>query len=37
MQIKTNIAKVVEEVSDKVKYDNEVKKVLSDPQILSWI
>ena len=37
MQIKTNIAKVVEEVSDKVKYDNEVKKVLSDPQILAWI
>ncbi|MBP3570135.1 MAG: hypothetical protein J6K04_13345 [Lachnospiraceae bacterium] len=37
MQIKTNIAKVVDEVSDKAKYDNEVKKVLSDPQILSWI
>lgn len=37
MQIKTNIAKVIEEVSDKVKYDNEVKKVLSDPQILAWI
>lgn len=37
MQIKTNIVKVVEETNDKAKYDNEVKKVLSDPQILSWI
>ena len=37
MQIKTNIAKAVEEVSDKAKYDNEVKKILSDPQILAWI
>ena len=37
MQIKTNIAKAVEEVSNKAKYDNEVKKILSDPQILAWI
>lgn len=37
MQIKTNIAKTVQEVSDKAKYDNEVKKILSDPQILSWV
>ena len=37
MHIKTNIIKTLEEVSDKAKYDNEVKKVLSDPQILSWI
>ena len=37
MQIKTNIAKVMEETGDKIKYDNEVKKVLSDPQILAWI
>ena len=37
MHIKTNITKTLEEVNDKAKYDNEVKKVLSDPQILSWI
>ena len=37
MYIKTNITKVIEEVSDKARYDNEVKKVLSDPQILAWI
>ncbi len=37
MQINTNIANVVEEVSYKARYDNEVKKVLSDPQILAWI
>ena len=37
MQLETNIAKVVDEVSNKAKYDNEVKKVLSDSQILSWI
>ena len=37
MQIKTNIAKTVEEVDTKVRYDAAVKKVLSDPQILAWI
>ena len=37
MQIKTNIAKLVEEVDTKVRYDAAVKKVLSDPQILAWI
>ncbi len=37
MQIKTNIAKAVEEVDTKVRYDAAVKKVLSDPQILAWI
>jgi len=37
MQIKTNIAKVVEEVDKKARYDAAVKKVLSDPQILAWI
>lgn len=37
MQIKTNIAKTVEEVDTKARYDAAVKKVLSDPQILAWI
>ena len=37
MQIKSNIAKVVEEVDTKARYDAAVKKVLSDPQILAWI
>ena len=37
MQIKTNVAKVVEEVDTKARYDAAVKKVLSDPQILAWI
>ena len=37
MLIKSNIAKVVEEVGCKAQYDTEVKKVLSDPQILAWI
>ena len=37
MQIKTNIAKVIEETNVKARYDAEVKKVLSDPQILAWI
>ena len=37
MLIKTNIAKTVEEVDAKAHYDAAVKKVLSDPQILSWI
>lgn len=37
MLIKTNIAKVVEEVDTKARYDAAVKKVLSDPQILAWI
>ena len=37
MQIESNIAKTVEEVGNKARYDAEVKKVLSDPQILAWI
>ena len=37
MQIKSNIAKVVEEVNYKAQYDAEIKKILSDPQILAWI
>lgn len=37
MQIPTNIAKTLEEVDYKARYDTEVKKVLSDPQILAWI
>ena len=37
MQIRTNIAKVIEETDMKARYDAEVKKVLSDPQILAWI
>ncbi|MBO5352995.1 MAG: PD-(D/E)XK nuclease family transposase [Lachnospiraceae bacterium] len=37
MQLETNIAKVVDEVSLKARYDTEVKKVLSDVQILAWI
>lgn len=37
MQMKTNIAKVVEEVDTKARYDAAVKKVISDPQILGWI
>ena len=37
MQIKTNIAKTVEEAGTKARYDAAVKKVLSDPQILAWI
>lgn len=37
MQFETNIAKVLEETGDKARYDYEIKKVLSDPQILSWI
>lgn len=37
MQIKSNIVKAVEEVSHKAQYDAEVKKILSDPQILAWI
>lgn len=37
MQLETNIAKVVEEVDTKARYDTEVKKILSDPQILAWI
>ena len=35
--IKTNIAKITEEVDAKARYDAAVKKVLSDPQILAWI
>jgi len=37
MKLKTNIAKTVEEVDIMARYDAEVKKILSDPQILSWI
>lgn len=37
MLIKTNIAKAVEEVDTKARYDAEVKKILCDPQILAWI
>ena len=37
MRIQTNIAKTVEEIDAKARYDNEVKKVLSDHQILAWI
>lgn len=37
MHINTNIAKVIEEVDTKARYDAEIKKILSDPQILSWI
>lgn len=37
MRLESNIAKTVEEVNGKAKYDAEVKKVLSDPQILAWI
>ncbi len=37
MQIESNIAKTVEEIGNKAKYDTEVRKVLSDPQILAWI
>lgn len=37
MQMKTNIAKTVEEVDTKARYDAAVKMVLSDPQILAWI
>ena len=37
MLIKTNIAKITEEVDAKIRYDAAVKKVLSDPQILAWI
>ena len=36
-KIKSNLAKTVEEIGDKARYDTEVKKVLSDPQILAWI
>ena len=35
MQMKTHVAKTVEEV--KARYDAEVKKILSDPQLLAWI
>ena len=37
MKINTNISNVVEGNADMSKYDAEVKKVLSDPQILAWI
>ena len=37
MRIKSHIVKAVEEVDYKVRYDTEVKKILSDPQILAWI
>lgn len=37
MRIKSHIVKAVEEADYKVQYDTEVKKVLSDPQILAWI
>ena len=37
MKINTNISNVVERNADMSKYDAEVKKVLSDPQILAWI
>ena len=37
MKINTNISNVVERNADMSKYDVEVKKVLSDPQILAWI
>ena len=37
MEINTNISNVVERNADMSKYDAEVKKVLSDPQILAWI
>ena len=33
----TNISNVIDGNADKSKYDAEVKKVLSDPQILAWI
>ena len=37
MKQKTNIAKTVEEADIMARYDAEVKKILSDPQILAWI
>ena len=37
MKINTNISNVVEGNANMSKYDAEVKKVLSDPQILAWI
>ncbi len=37
MQIKSHIVKAVEDADYKVRYDTEVKKILSDPQILAWI
>ena len=37
MQVNTNISNVIDGNADKSKYDTEVKKVLSDPQILAWI
>ncbi|MBO5338043.1 MAG: hypothetical protein J6A94_13045 [Lachnospiraceae bacterium] len=37
MQVNTNISNVLEGNADKSKYDSEVKKILSDKTILSWI
>ena len=37
MKTNTNISNVMDANADMSKYDTEVKKVLSDPQILAWI
>ena len=37
MRIKSHVAKAIERAAYKDQYDTEVKKVLSNPQILSWI
>ncbi len=37
MQVNTNISNVMDGNADQSKYDAEVKRVLSDPQILAWI
>ena len=37
MQVGTNISNVIDGNADQSKYDAEVKRVLSDPQILAWI
>jgi len=37
LKVNTNISNVIDEVSDKSRYDAEVKKVLSDKTILAWI
>ena len=37
MEAKTHISNVIHEISDKARYDTEVKKLLSDKTILAWI
>ena len=37
MQANTNISNVIDANADRSRYDTEVKKVLSDKQILAWI